>query len=184
MSSDNVDSKVVEDVIILSEVTSIVEDTLVDSTAPIIDEVHTSSDSTSDDVNEIVESNIPAVHSKSFEFSCADYWFMVVPIELSSNECSEFLVMIQQMIPVSFSFTSCLEFTLKSNIPLLEELDVCHLRHLIYFIFLSLGVTPKVPTACHLSVAHDDDIIRQLANCDENYKFSVYPYSYIAGIYN
>jgi len=33
-----------------------------------------------------------------------------------------------------------------------------------------------VPTALHLLVAYDD-ITRQLANCDENYNFSVYPYS-------
>ena len=47
-----------------------------------------------------------------------------------------------------------------------------------YVSFLpSLGVMPRVPIALHLSVAHDDDIIRQLANCDENYKFLVYPYS-------
>ena len=41
MSSDNVDdSKVVEDVNILHESNSIVEDTLVDFGTPIIDEVH------------------------------------------------------------------------------------------------------------------------------------------------
>ena len=33
-----------------------------------------------------------------------------------------------------------------------------------------------MPTAFHLFVAHDD-ISRQLTNCDENYKFTVYPYS-------
>jgi len=43
--------------------------------------------------------------------------------------------------------------------------------------YISLGVMPKVPTALHLSVTHDDDITGQLTNCDENYKFSVYPYS-------
>jgi len=47
--NDNVDnSKVVEDVNILSEITSIVEDTPVDLSTPIMDEVHVSSDSTSD----------------------------------------------------------------------------------------------------------------------------------------
>jgi len=55
---DNVDdSKVVEDVNILLEITSIVEDILIDSSTPIIDEVNVSSNSTSDDVDEIVESN-------------------------------------------------------------------------------------------------------------------------------
>jgi len=95
VSSDNVDdSKVVEDVNILHESNSIVEDTLVDFGTPIIDEVHVSSDSTSDDVNGIVESNISAEPIKSFEFSCIDYGFMVIPTELSSSEPSEFLTMI------------------------------------------------------------------------------------------
>jgi len=56
-----------------------------------------SSDSTSDDVDEIVKSNIPAVSSKSFKLSCADYGLMVVPSELSelsSSESFEFLAMI------------------------------------------------------------------------------------------
>ena len=58
MPIDNVDdSKVVEDVNILLEITSIVEDILIDSSTPIIDEVNVSSNSTSDDVDEIVESN-------------------------------------------------------------------------------------------------------------------------------
>ena len=43
--------------------------------------------------------------------------------------------------------------------------------------FLSLRVMPIVPSALHLLVLHDDDITRQLANCDENYKFFIYPYS-------
>jgi len=64
---------VVDDVNNLPKVTSIVKDVLVDSGTPIIDEVHVSSDSTNDDVDEIVESNIPAEPSKSFEFACADY---------------------------------------------------------------------------------------------------------------
>jgi len=36
---------------------------------------------------------------------------------------------------------------------------------------------PRVPTALHLSIAHDDDITRHLAKCDENYKFAAYSYS-------
>jgi len=78
----------------LPEIASIVEDILVDSDTPIIDEVHISFDSISNDVDEIIESNIPVLSSKSFEFSCADYEFMVVPAKLSSSESSEFLVMI------------------------------------------------------------------------------------------
>ena len=52
---------------------------------------------------------------------------------------------------------------------------MCHSRHPIYLIFSSLGVMIKVPTTLYLLVAHD--ITRQLANCDKNYKFSLYPYS-------
>ena len=49
MPSDNVDdSKVVKDDDILLKVTSIVEDTLVDSGTPIVDEVYMSSDSTNE----------------------------------------------------------------------------------------------------------------------------------------
>jgi len=43
----------------------------------IFDEAHASFDSTSNDVNEIVESNIPAVPSKSIKFPCPEYTFMV-----------------------------------------------------------------------------------------------------------
>jgi len=95
VSSDNVDdSKVVEDVNILPEITSNVEDTLVDSGTLIIEEVHVSSNRTSDDVDELVESNMHAIPSKSFRFSCADYDFIVVPIKCSSSESSEFFTMI------------------------------------------------------------------------------------------
>ena len=43
--------------------------------------------------------------------------------------------------------------------------------------FLLLGVMSRVPIALHLSIAHDDDITRHLAKCDENYKFAAYSYS-------
>ena len=42
-------------------------------------------------MDEIVESNIPIVPSKSIESSCVGYGFMVVPTELFSSESSEFL---------------------------------------------------------------------------------------------
>ena len=51
-----------------------------------------------------------------------------------------------------------------------------HPRHPIYLLFSSLGVMPRVSTALHLSLVHDE-ITRHLANCDENYKFIAYPYS-------
>ena len=57
---------------------------------------------------------------------------MVVPAELFSSESSELFVMIHQMIFGISSFTGCLEFMPKSSILLLEGLDVCHPRYLIY----------------------------------------------------
>ena len=53
-----------------------------------------SSNGISDDVDEIVESNILAMPSKLFEFSCVDYGFIVVLSELSFSKSSEFLVKI------------------------------------------------------------------------------------------
>ena len=103
------------------------EDTLVDSSTPIIKEVHVSSNSTSDDVDELVESNIPAMPSKSFEFSCAGYGFMVVSNKSSSSESFKFFVMIQQVISTA-SFSGCLEFISESGLPL-AGIVVCHPRH-------------------------------------------------------
>ena len=59
-SDDVDDSKIVEDVHVLSKTASIIEDISVGSGTPIIDEVHMSFDSTSNDVDEIVKVNIPA----------------------------------------------------------------------------------------------------------------------------
>jgi len=99
VSSDNAnDLKVVEDVNILPKITRIIENTLVDSGTSVIDEVNISSDSTGDDVNEIIEFNISVVLSKSFEIPCIDYGFMIVHAELSSSESSEFLAIIESMI--------------------------------------------------------------------------------------
>ena len=97
-----------------------------------------SSGSISVDVNEIVEANIPAVPSRSFEFPCVDYGFMVVPAGLSTSESPEFLVMIQQIISGVSSFTGCLEFVPKSSIPPFAGLDVCHPRQLKYIYIFHL----------------------------------------------
>ena len=60
MSSDEVDvSKVIEEINIPSNTINIIEDIAVDSDTQIIDEIHMSSDSANDDVDEIVETNIP-----------------------------------------------------------------------------------------------------------------------------
>ena len=63
-----------------------------------------SSDSTSDDVNEIVEVNIPTEPSKSIEFPCPEYTFMVVPIKSYFSESSEFFAVIQHVISNAFLF--------------------------------------------------------------------------------
>jgi len=94
---------------------------------------------------------------------------MIVPAELSSNESSEFLAMIPQIKSGVSSFTNYLEFVPEFSLSL-TGFVVCHSRHLIYLFFPSLGVISRVLTALHLHVAHDD-ITKQLANCDENYKF-------------
>ena len=67
-----------------SKTASIIEYISVDSDTPIIDEVHMSSDSTGDDVEEIVEPNTPAVPSKSFNF-------LVLNIVLWSFQSSQIL---------------------------------------------------------------------------------------------
>jgi len=93
-SDDVNDSKVVENVHIPSKTASIIENISVGSDTLIIDDVHMSSDGTSDDVDELVEPNIPAVSCKLFEFSCVEYSFMVIPIEPYSSESSEFFAII------------------------------------------------------------------------------------------
>ena len=60
MLSDNVDeSKVVENVNILPKITRIVKDALVDSGTPIIDKIYMFSDRINDDVDKMIESDVP-----------------------------------------------------------------------------------------------------------------------------
>ena len=93
-SDDVDDSKVIEGVHVSSKTANIIEDITVDFGTLIFDEVHVSSDSTSDDENKIVKSNKPTVPSKSLEFLCAEYSFMVVLIESCSSESPKFLTII------------------------------------------------------------------------------------------
>jgi len=72
-SDDVDDSKVVDDAHIFPKTASIIEDITVGFGTLNFYEAHVSSDSTSDDVNEIVESKIPTLPSKSIKFSCAEY---------------------------------------------------------------------------------------------------------------
>jgi len=93
-SNDVDDSKVVEDVNVPPKTASIIEDISVGSDMSIIDEIHVSSDGASDDMDEIVEPNTPTMPSKPFESPCAEYNFMVVPIDSSFSESPEFLAKI------------------------------------------------------------------------------------------
>jgi len=127
------------------------------------------------DMDEIVEPNTPTMPSKPFESPCAEYSFMVVPIDSSFSESPEFLTKIQHMIYSASSFSGCLEFVSESNVPPL--LDMCPPRHPTYLILPSLGVMPRVPTALHLHVAQIDEITRSIETCNDTYKFVAYLYS-------
>ena len=106
---------------------------------------------------------IPAEPSKSFEFPCTDYGFIVVLVVLSFSESFGFPAMIHHMIfDISF-FTSYLEFVPKSSIPPLERLDVCP-RHPVHIIFPSIHAY----SVLYLPVAHDN-LTRQIAICNYNY---------------
>ena len=72
MSSYDVDdSKVIDDAHVPLKILSITEDISVSSGTLIFDKAHVSSDSISDDVDEIVEPKTPALPNKSFKFACA-----------------------------------------------------------------------------------------------------------------
>jgi len=48
---------------------------------------------------------------------------------------------------------------------------VCPPMHPVYIIFSSLGVMSRVSTPLHLPVAHNDNLTRQIAIYNDNYKF-------------
>ena len=178
MPTDDIDdSKVIEEVDVPSKTHSIIEDTSVCADTLVNDEIHTSSDSASDDVDEIVETNTPTMLSQSFESPCAEYSFMVVPIDSSFRESLEFLIKIQQMVSSVSSFLGCLEFVSESNVPPSAGIDVCPPMHAISLILPSLGVMRRIPTALHLLVAHIDDITRPIAICNDTYKFAANLYT-------
>jgi len=61
----------------------------------------------------------------------------------------------------------------------LSEFVTCPTRHPTCLIFILLEVILRVSTALHLPVAYDD-ITRQLAKDNDNYKFFACLYKYIA----
>ena len=119
-----------------------------------------SSDSASDDMDEIVESNIPSMPNQSFEPPYAEYSFIVIPIDSSFGESPEFLIKIQQMVSSISSFLGCLEFVSESNVPPSAGINVCPPKHVISLILPLLGVMLRIPTALHLTAAYIDDITR------------------------
>ena len=86
-----------------------------------------------------------------------------------SSQPLEFLTMTHSVIFSFSSFSGCLEMYSESSIPL-SEFVACPSRHPICSIFASLEVMPRVYIV-HLPVAYDD-ITGQLANDNDNYKFS------------
>jgi len=157
-----------------SKTASIIEDIAVDFDTPIIDEIYMSSGSASDDVDEIVEPNIPTMLSKPFKSVCAEYSFMVVLIASSFRESPEFLLRSSRWFLVLYLFLVVWSLCL--------SLMYVHLRGYMCVllgmsILPSLGVMPRVPTTLHLFVAYIDDIIRPIAICIDTHKFATYPYS-------
>ena len=96
------DSKVVEDAQISSKTVNIIEDIAVDSDALIIDEIYMSFDSANDDVDEIVEPNTPTVSSQPFESPCAEYSFIVIPIDSFFRESPKFLAKVSRWFLIIF----------------------------------------------------------------------------------
>jgi len=80
VSNNDVDnSKVIEDVHVPIKIASIIKDITVDFGTEIFDEIHVSFDSIGDDVNEIVESNIPQClgnHSSSLMLNIVLWSFL------------------------------------------------------------------------------------------------------------
>jgi len=152
VSSNDVDSKIVEDVHVPPKTASITEDISVDSDMPIIDEIYVSSDGTSNNVNVKVKPNTTIVPRKPVESPRAEYSFIIVPTDSSFRESPEFLTKIQQMISSTSSFFGCLEFLSESNVPPSVPpsagLDVCPPKHAISLILPSLGVMPRIPLHC------------------------------------
>ena len=83
--------------------------------------------------------------------------------------------MIHQVVFDFSCFSECSEMCPESGISL-SEFVACPTGHPICPIFTSLEIMLRVSTKLHLPVAYDD-ITRQLANGNDNYKFSACPYS-------
>ena len=143
-SDDVRDSKIIEEVDIIHNDTDV--EASIESSPPIPDDTYVYESSTSD-----------FEHETEVDSTAITTGFPSPSLSL------EFIVMIH---PVPSSFNSCLEFVSGSNLSLVG-FDVCPPRRTIYSLFSSLGV---IPTGLHLPVTHDN-IIRQLANYNDNCRF-------------
>ena len=105
IQSDDVDdSRIIEDVYVLSEIATVDEDLLVDSSAPILDEVHASSEGTSDVIGAVVESNalIPddiCVHVEDTRM----YYICLLHIMKSLNR-QQFAMMVTNLLHIHIIF--------------------------------------------------------------------------------
>jgi len=88
-------------------------------------------------------------------------------ITLSVSSSSECLKFFSEFLQISVD---------PSNAILLAVFDVHPLRKYIYLFFLSLRVRPSKFDALHVPVMHDE-ISRQIAICNDDYKFVTYPHS-------
>ena len=132
MPSDDVDdSKVVENVHVHSEISSVVEDPLVNPATPIIDESHVSSAGTND-VKVLVDSSTPIsdetyVHEDNQGSQKIEIEFIVAtPSVFSSTKSLEFLNMIYHVNSSASFFSGCLEFSLNFFIFLVALLMLYH----------------------------------------------------------
>ena len=126
------DSKVIEEVHVPSKTLSIIEDTSVCADTLVNNEIYMSSDSASNDVDEIVESNTTIMPSKPFESPCAEYSFMVVSINSSFRGHLNFLPKSNRWLLILL--LRVVQSLSESHIPL--SLDVCPFRHVRSLILL------------------------------------------------
>ena len=99
---------------------------------------------------------------------------IVTTISYTPRQPLEFSIAIHQVV-FDCSFSGCLEMCPDSSVPL-SEFVARPTRPPTCPILGSLKVMPRVSTALHLPVAHDN-ITRQLSKDKDNYKLYACPYS-------
>jgi len=165
--SDDVDnSKVVDDVHVHSEISSIIEDTSIDPCLPILNEIPMSSESTTDVVDALVESNAHItdetyVYKDDQESQETEIGSIIATPSMSSSSKSlEFLAMLHQVSSGLSSFSGCLEFSPEffqisigpSDVIPLAVFEACHPRELSSVFPPSFGVTPRELIVLHLPI--------------------------------